>query len=184
MARPQVLAVVFYGLLSAAAVAWSLAQGREITSYGTGWPLFEGVPSTVTSLVAGLAVAALTVATTPALLRRARWAKALEALVRDWLKNATRTDVVLLAVASGVGEELFFRGALLPAIGLTGSSVVFGLLHLGPVRTMWPWTVWAIAMGYVFGAMFLATGSLVGPIVAHVLINGINLGRMLRPSPP
>jgi membrane protease YdiL (CAAX protease family) len=34
-------------------------------------------------------------------------------------------------------------------------------------------------MGLLFGALFLATGSLLGPIVAHVAINVVNL-RFLR----
>ena len=35
--------------------------------------------------------------------------------------------------------------------------------------------VWATVMGLAFGALFQLTGSLMGPIAAHALINGVNL---------
>ena len=38
-----------------------------------------------------------------------------------------------------------------------------------------PWTVFAVVVGYCFGVMFEATGNLLAPVVAHVVINGINL---------
>ena len=63
-------------------------------------------------------------------------------------------------------------------------SLVFGLLHVGkPLRHMWPWTVWAIVMGFIFGALHAATGELIGPLLAHVAINFFNrevLGRKIN----
>jgi membrane protease YdiL (CAAX protease family) len=42
---------------------------------------------------------------------------------------------------------------------------------------------WATVMGLLFGGIFAATGSLVGPIAGHALINGANL-RFLRDNDP
>ena len=42
---------------------------------------------------------------------------------------------------------------------------------------------WATVMGLLFGILFAATGSLVGPIVAHAIINAANL-RFLRDNDP
>jgi membrane protease YdiL (CAAX protease family) len=45
---------------------------------------------------------------------------------------------------------------------------------------------WATATGLLFALVFRATGSLVGPVVAHAAINAVNL-RYLRdndPAPP
>jgi membrane protease YdiL (CAAX protease family) len=41
------------------------------------------------------------------------------------------------------------------------------------------WAIWATVMGVLFAALFLATGSLLGPILAHAAINVANL-RFLR----
>jgi len=62
-----------------------------------------------------------------------------------------------------------------PAIGFVPASIVFGLVHIGPVRRFWPWTIMAVAMGFVFGGLFELTGNLAGPLAAHFLINYENL---------
>lgn len=80
-----------------------------------------------------------------------------------------------LAFFSGVGEEVFFRGALQPSFGLVPTSLLFGLLHIGPDRRFFAWTPWALAMGFLLGGIYEATGSLGGCIVAHVAINYANL---------
>ena len=61
-------------------------------------------------------------------------------------------------------EELFFRGLLATTIGLIASSLAFGLLHQMRGRVRWVWAGWATVMGLLFGALFLATGSLLGPL--------------------
>ena len=83
--------------------------------------------------------------------------------------------MVVLAVASALGEEIFFRGALLPAIGLAGSSLVFALLHVGPKLRFLPWTISSLVAGLLFGQLFLWSGDLAGPIAAHFTVNFLNL---------
>lgn len=97
----------------------------------------------------------------------------------------------LLSLAAGSGEELAFRGYLIPVLtpllGVAGaatlSSAVFGVVHayqgaLGVVRTG--------LMGGVLAWGFLASGSLWPAIVAHTLIDlvaGIWLGEKLLVRP-
>jgi membrane protease YdiL (CAAX protease family) len=78
-----------------------------------------------------------------------------------------------------VAEALSFRGLLVPAFGLVVSSLAFGALHQLGGRVGWAWAGWATVMAFVFGLLFLATGSLLGPIVAHAAINVANL-RFIR----
>jgi hypothetical protein len=86
-------------------------------------------------------------------------------------------------VASAAGEELLFRGLLVPVIGVVASSIVFGALHQIRGRARWGWMVWATIMGLLFATVFAATGSLIGPLFAHAAINHSNL-RFLRDSQP
>lgn len=97
----------------------------------------------------------------------------------------------LLSLAAGSGEELAFRGYLIPVLspllGVAGaaalSSAVFGVVHayqgaLGVVRTG--------LMGGVLAWGLLASGSLWPAIVAHTLIDlvaGIWLGDKLLVRP-
>lgn len=95
---------------------------------------------------------------------------------------------VVLSLSAGVGEEMAYRGFLIPALtlvlgsawgGAVLSSVVFGLLHayqgwLGMVRTA--------VMGMIFAAAFLLTDSLWPAMAAHAILDvlaGLVLGDIL-----
>jgi membrane protease YdiL (CAAX protease family) len=83
--------------------------------------------------------------------------------------------IALLAVLSATAEELLFRAALVPSMGLWASSLVFGLAHVSRSSSKLAWSLWAFVMGLAFGALFLASGSLWPSIVAHALINYENM---------
>ncbi len=83
-------------------------------------------------------------------------------------------------MASGLAEEMFFRGALQPQVGWLVASLLFGLLHFIPRRELLAWTGFALLVGSLFGALFLWTGNLVAPVVAHVLVNAVNLPMLIR----
>ncbi len=85
-------------------------------------------------------------------------------------------EILVLALSSAIAEEVFFRGWLLPAIGLIPSSLIFGALHYAPrTRGMWTWIPLAIVMGLVFGLMYKSFGTLTAPVLAHFVINYRNL---------
>jgi len=91
---------------------------------------------------------------------------------------------VILALASSIGEELLFRGALLPWLGVWLQAAVFALLHIGPGRRFLPWTASAFGLGLAFGALASWTGNLGGPIAAHFMINFLNLRYIVgEPAP-
>jgi membrane protease YdiL (CAAX protease family) len=81
----------------------------------------------------------------------------------------------VLALTSGVAEELFFRGGMQPVLGLLATSVIFGALHVGPREVFPAWAIWAFLLGLVLGSIFALTGMLWGPILAHVWINQRNM---------
>lgn len=170
-----------YGSLSLAAVALSGWRG-DLDIYrieGTSTPLLVGL-----SPLIGLAVGLLVVFLSRMAVHRFDWARHLHRDFRDLLGELSAREIFLLAVASSVGEELFFRGALQPWIGLWPQAVVFALLHIGPGPRFLPWTVSALVVGVLFGLMFRWTGDLGGPIVAHFTINYMNLHFISRVELP
>ena len=106
---------------------------------------------------------------------RYSWAQHLHLELRPIAHGLTLWQIVLIAFFSSLGEELLFRGLIEPWIGLLPTSVIFGALHQVPSDSRWVWMTWATAVGLAFGAIFEATGSLLGPFLAHALINAINL---------
>jgi membrane protease YdiL (CAAX protease family) len=133
------------------------------------------------SLAAGISLGAIVVATTPTLVERTTWARSLHAEMKPLLEALSSLEIRVLALTSGVAEELFFRGAMQPVVGLVVTSLVFGAVHTGPKRAFVAWSIWAFVMGLSFGLIFEATGSLWGPILAHVLINDRNLTFLKSP---
>jgi membrane protease YdiL (CAAX protease family) len=80
---------------------------------------------------------------------------------------------------AALGEELLFRGAMQPLMGLVPTALVFGLLH----ATSAAHVMLAGLLGFVLGWLFQWSGSLWPPIVAHLsidLVTGLLLARTLR----
>ncbi len=94
------------------------------------------------------------------------------------LKPLELIDLVWLGLLPGLSEEMLFRGVALPALGMNGlaliiTSVVFGVLHMASAKHL-SYTVWAIAVGMMLGAVTMYTGNLLSAIMAHVLTNALS----------
>jgi membrane protease YdiL (CAAX protease family) len=105
----------------------------------------------------------------------------------------TVPQALALALMSGVAEELLFRGALWPALGLWGTTLLFGLVHVLPRLELWIYPLFALVGGLALGLVRLGSGHVVPAMVAHVVVNALNLawlGRLAAraaaapPAPP
>ncbi len=109
----------------------------------------------------------------PALRRIDDW---LRQAVIPYFSDATIGDLAVVALAAGLGEEILFRGLLqeMVRLGLPDSawgqvgalalaSLCFGLAHF--VTWLYFWL--AALVGAYFGLLWIATGSLWTPIMAH-----------------
>ena len=170
--RP-VLVMAAYLALGAVALVWADLRGHPNV-----WHLGGKEPAlsmTFAGILGGLAAGLLLVFASRMALYRFDWARALHREMRHMLFPLAEAEIVVLAAASSVGEEMFFRGALLPVVGVLASSAMFALLHIGPKARHLPWTVSSFGAGLLFGGMFVWTGDLTGPVLAHFLINFLNL---------
>jgi membrane protease YdiL (CAAX protease family) len=109
------------------------------------------------------------------------------------LGGMSPADAVALALISGFAEELFFRGAVQSAWGWIPATILFAALHTGPGRAFKLWTLFALLAGLLFAALVLWRGNLLPAILAHVLVNAVNLTALalegagresVRESPP
>ena len=147
------------------------------------WMPATPLTAALTSALFGIATALIVVVSTRFAVGRYAWAQRLHTELRPVAQDLTIGQILLLAGLSSLGEEILFRGLMTPALGVIVSSVLFGVLHQvrGPSR--WVWMVWATAVGLVLGLIFVATGSLVGPLVAHAVVNAVNLGYLREHDP-
>ena len=78
--------------------------------------------------------------------------------------------IVLVTVANGVAEEVFFRGGLFAAIGRTHPVLISTLIYAGAtVATRNPMLVFAaLSLGVVLALQRRASGGILAPIITHV----------------
>lgn len=172
-------ALVFYGLMGCAALLWRMAvPGQSILH-----PSIEAAghaSSLFGAVLAGLAVGLVAVGVSELLTRWTDLGEGLADVLGEGLAGIGTGDALLLALASGVAEEMLFRGALQPVVGLFWASLIFGACHFLPRRELVAWSVYAVLMGLALGWLYEWTGQLLAPIAAHTLVNGINLPRLAR----
>ena len=115
--------------------------------------------------------------------RRFRPLRGIYERVRDLLGGAIRDmsveDMILLAAAAGIGEEVLFRGTIQTVLGtwgLIGASLLFGVLHaLTPA-----YFVLATLMGLYLGWVFQASENLLAPILVHWIYDSVALYLLRR----
>lgn len=173
--------LIFYGVMGVAALLWRMwTPGDSILH-----PSAEAAArawSVGRALGAGVVTGLVVVALSEGLTRSTSLGRALADLLAESLGPLDRPNAWLLALASGLAEEMFFRGALQPEVGLVAASLLFGAAHFLPRRELMLWSVYAVAIGFLFGWLYDWTGQLAAPVAAHVVVNGINLPRLAARS--
>ena len=94
-------------------------------------------------------------------------------IVDDVLDHARQGNLVLIlfvTLMNGLGEEVFFRGALFAAIGrrhpVLISTAVYVLVTVATGNLMLVFA--ALLMGTLFGLQRRATGGILAPLLTHV----------------
>jgi len=94
----------------------------------------------------------------------------------------THLEIVLVSCCAGIGEEILFRGAIQPFLGIGWTSILFVILHgyISPFNG--PLTVYGIFMILAIALLGLATIhlGLVVAIVAHIIIDILLLIKLSR----
>lgn len=87
-------------------------------------------------------------------------------------RNRPLWHIAVIALVVAVCEELLFRGAVQHAFGPYWTSILFAAIH---VRYLQHWLMTGLVFGisYGLGWIYIQTGSLLTPIIAHFLIDFI-----------
>ncbi len=173
--RTFALAIWLEAGLGFVGIAWAWALGLPLFDRLEWSPaaVLRGVGATLP--MGGLLVLVATTTWRPLVELREQ----MESLVGELFARSHWLELAGLSLAAGVGEELFFRGALQPWIagwsspllGLVAASLLFGLAH--PLSRAY-FTL-ATLMGLYLGWLAMAYGDLVAPIIAHGLYDFVAL---------
>ncbi len=167
--------LVFYGVMAVVALVWGELRGAPAV-------LERGDTAAPLQALYGIALGIPVVLLSTYASLRLEWAQRLNAEFREILGPLTSADVMMLAGGSAIGEEMLFRGAMQPTLGLWMTTAVFGLVHFPPRRDLWPWSAAAAAVGLGLGGLYEVTGSILAPLVAHFTVNWFNLHALAGPG--
>ena len=165
--RFDTFAALFYGALTVAGTLWATLRGFDLrlADDSVALSLALGALTPLVTVSAGL----LAYRIVPPLRSIA------EELAPRIVDGTGRGSLLLLSLFSGVGEEVFFRGAVQQEFGLVAASILFGVLHVGPDMRYLVWTLWAVAAGFLFGVLYDVSGGLLAPTLAHAAHNAATL---------
>jgi membrane protease YdiL (CAAX protease family) len=101
-----------------------------------------------------------------------------------YLVNASAGGLVLLALLAGVGEELLFRGVIQAWLSeraplwlaVAAASLLFGVGHWLSAS----YALLATLIGAYLGILFLLSGNLLAPMVAHAAYDVVALFALVR----
>ncbi len=183
--RPVTAAIAFeLSLVAVAALLGALFATRPLMSASLSpWALSAGLAAAV-PMAAGLPVLLRT--THPEVLRIRR---ILDATLPRLFGDAGTLALALTALAAGIGEEALFRGLLQGALtgplgtwgALLVASLVFGLAH----AVTGLYALIATVFGLYLGGLWVATGDLTVPIVAHAAYDFVAFMTFIeRPAAP
>ncbi len=184
-------AVLFECALGGVALFLGWALGPSARAFV---PEFD--PAQVWPIVTGIfygCLAGIPILLSIELIRRIPWEpiQELERLTDDGMIKALLelrpSELIVISICAGIGEELLFRGWLMYwlaegagssstsplALGaaLVVSSIAFGLFH--PITRLY--VVLAAFMGLYFGALVIYTENLLVPIAAHATYDAVQL---------
>ncbi len=161
------LATIFYGVVGFLAWGWAAWFDH---------PLFGERPPTWLAMGYGVGAGLAVVLLCHAAYRLFKAVRRASDLIGRFFGPVTPLQAVWLALVSGFVEEICFRGALWPQLGLVGTAVFFGLCHTIPVRALAGYPVFAFLAGLILGHLRDATGSVWPAVACHVTINALNIG--------
>lgn len=100
------------------------------------------------------------------------------------LAGSSWSDIALIAISAGVGEEMLFRGAIQSSLGawlgdawgLGLASLLFGLLH--PISI--PYIFVTVVVGLYLGGAYLYTGNLLTVMVMHAVYDFSLMSYLLK----
>ena len=172
-------AVKFYLILFFLALGTIALQGRLV------WSLFFQTQkaASLTHLSWGLGAALLLIGLSLYASRYFHWAQLLDLEFRKILVPLRTWQIGALALSSGAAEEVFFRGAIQPLLGLIPTSLLFGVIHLIPRKVFLPWTAYAAFAGFLFGCLFELSQTLFPNMLSHVAVNFVMIWLLNHSAP-
>lgn len=115
------------------------------------------------------------------------WMKEMETQLMELTKFLTDfqtipellTGILVIGVFAGIGEEMFFRGVVQPKMKLYTNSAHWGIwltaIIFSAIHVQFYGFLPRVFLGALFGYLYMYSGSLVYPILAHIFNNSLTV---------
>jgi membrane protease YdiL (CAAX protease family) len=115
------------------------------------------------------------------------WMKEMETQLMELTKFLTDfqsvpellTGILVIGVFAGIGEEMFFRGVVQPKMKLYTNSAHLGVwltaIIFSAIHVQFFGFLPRVFLGALFGYLYLYSGSLLYPILAHIFNNALTV---------
>lgn len=171
----------------AAVLAAALVAGGVWPRAAVPWTGADPVGAAAWGIATGLGV----VAATRLLAGRLAAVRRLVRTLADAVAGMRVPEALLLAASAGIAEEAVFRGTLWSlaasawgdGAALAVTSLAFGAVHGLFVPRLRAWGLFALGAGLLLGGLRWHTGGILAPVVAHVLVDAVNLPWLARRAP-
>ncbi len=172
------MVVAFHLAMFGAAVAWQSQRAEGLAALWRA-PQDRGVPW----WAAAIGVSWILVLGPALIEERSPALRAVAAELYAAVAPVTPLRIAVFAGLSGLCEELLFRGPLQATVSWPVAALLFGALHGGGERRLWPWAAFAVVAGMLFGALVAVYDAISPAIVAHMTVNAINMRRLRQYAP-
>ncbi len=174
---PLAFGILFYSVVGLVGLGLPRLLGR--------WEgvarLAEGRVPWIQEAAMGLVLGALLVTASRVLVARWKLMADLEKALARLVGPMGSGEALVLAVVSGLAEEMLFRCALLDLLGPWWSTLVFAFCHTGPGKEFRAWTLMAGLVGGLFAWLVLQGWGLTAVALAHITLNYLNLKKLAHP---
>ena len=101
-------------------------------------------------------------------------------LIGPWFRHPA--EVWLVSLCAGIGEELFFRGAVQYWLGIVPTAVLFVAVHGYLDPRSWRMSTYGVVLTMAMCGLgwMAAHWGLVAPMAAHAVIDVVLLGKLKR----
>ena len=123
------VAAAVYGTLAVLAIGWGFLRGDpDLFHHPDGWLHLDVGMALAIGIPVGVAIGALFAWATRLAVRRTAFARRIPVEFRALFGPLAERDILLFSALSAVSEEIVFRGALQPILGLVLAALAFGLV--------------------------------------------------------
>ncbi|GAA1581283.1 hypothetical protein GCM10009678_75050 [Actinomadura kijaniata] len=176
-----------WGLAALGALTVVVSPGVAAGDIGLTWP---GDPARIAGMLVGLAIVLpLTVLVGRRMAARGKAVPGAEGVTELLPRDARERRLGLaMSVTAGICEEFVYRGVLIALfVGVLGvpvqvaAGIALALFAVAHAYQGWRNMLLTLLPGYALTAMYLSTGSLLLPVLVHILIDV--RGLVLTPAP-